>query len=108
MKAQSRIWTKGNIIRHYVTAGKEAVGYIELNMVTAGYGEGYYANHRACKGDNGTITVSETTFVGNEAVLQSYLEAVKQQNPNLDIDAALLRYSANAVCFGCKPKSIII
>ena len=71
------------------------IGYIQLSYKSAGYGNGYYAAHRAAKGDFGTLELIGTSLVGDEEVLQKVIDKALQTN-DVEIANSLGLISRNA------------
>jgi hypothetical protein len=72
------------------------IGYIQLTYRSAGYGNGYYANHRAAKGDFGTIELTSTSLVGDEEILQKVIDkALLSSDTEISNSLGLLSRNAN-------------
>lgn len=80
---QIKSWVGDNFTRFYITnaATGEQIGYIQTSLQTEGYGDGYYASHRAAKGDFGADVVSSIRVVGDERVLNAVLDLARSRHP---------------------------
>lgn len=93
MKITIRVWSPkndGSLKRWYVkdASAQTDIGYIQTRYKLIGYGGGYYARHRAAKGDLGEWTPQGYTLHGNEPIL-----------------AALLEYARSGQRTGCGPEN---
>lgn len=84
---QLKSWTPqgGKFTRYYVTDTNtgEQIGYIQTHFAKQGYGDGYYANHRATKGDFGVETVSRIELNGDTDTLQAVVDLAKSLHPHV-------------------------
>lgn len=108
MKVTIKQWIPngGKFERYYVSnESGEQIGFIQLDLQNKGYGSGYYANHRASKGDSGVETVSNIKIEGNEVVLNGVIELAKSRHSELDIALAQMSLNVNTMKFGLKVKT---
>jgi len=93
-----REWSQNETLkRFYVKRAIDdiEIGYIQLSYGQVGYGTGYYPEHRAAKGDFGTLELTGTELVGDEEILQKVIDTALQIN-DVEIGNALGLVSRNA------------
>lgn len=91
MNVQLKSWTpaNGSLTRFYITNTEtsEQIGYIQTDSKVSGYGSGYYAAHRATKGDVGVDVVDSIQLVGDETTLQAIVNLAMELHPATKFNA---------------------
>ena len=91
-------WSPNETLKRFYVKSEidgSEIGYIQLSYKSVGYGNGSYSKHRAAKGDFGTLELTSTSLVGDEAILQKVIDKALQTN-DVEIANSLGLISRNA------------
>lgn len=91
-----------SFVRFYIKGElDESLGYIQVNQRESTRSGGYYASHRASKGDN--TDIEETMILSCDSKLGSaVVKAVKAKFGDQQLSNILGLASRNVVPFGCR------